>query len=668
MANSFVVAPSVQWTERDATLTTRSGVTQDAAMVGEFAWGPAESPLRVTEGETGLVQNFWKPTKDLYLDFLVLADFFRYSQSAWVARAIKSDAKNSVPDTFTEFLLKNGEELEAYSGTVPIFGRYPGSLGNNLNVFVMDSILQASAKAQYNAGFRTGLAYLWSLLTDKTDLVAGTTFHVFTFDESGAISGAAAEVWPDRKKLVVEWPTPAEAKPGLWLGTQSGTNRIKLEWSGSVAPGSDALLAQDLVAQFKLVPENVKRLNNIRNFAINGTEDFEVEFYTDPGSATWYAPTVGVLGAGTVVTVVTVDTYGALLEKFEHVSIIEGSTRYDGSPAFYKDVVNEGSAFIGMGPAFATTPLTGFSELRNGSNGSTGEASYQTCYDLFNSKNYSFLAFIGQGQSLDKTQGAVDLSLSRRTSVTFISPPVELKNAIRSNKMNVLRDWRNNQLLRDNSYFFIDDNWGEVYDKYNTVWRFIPTCGGTAGLWFRSIAAAGIGKSPAFYNRGKYLGYRRMTWSVNDAERSEAYNELGVNSIVSEKEGIILMGDKTGLSRASAFSRINVRGIFIEVEINISDTAKYVLGENNDFFTQALFKNSVEPYLRGKKDSGEIIDYRVKCDETNNTGQVVSENKFVAGIWIKPQYSINWVYLDFAALRPDMEFSELEGNYGLVSF
>ena len=188
------------------------------------------------------------------------------------------------------------------------------ALGNNLNMFVMDSTLWATAKAEYTAGFRTGLDYLWALIEDKSALVVDETFNVFVFDDSGALSGSIATEWAGRKKLVVEWPA-AEDNPGLYLGTQSGSSRILLQWTGTTPPANDAELAAALVAQFKLIPENIKRLNNIRNFALNGTEDFEVEFYTDPASATWYSSAVGVLGAGTAVTAIAVQTYGTLIEK-----------------------------------------------------------------------------------------------------------------------------------------------------------------------------------------------------------------------------------------------------------------------------------------------------------------------------------------------------------------
>lgn len=662
MADSFVVAPSVQWTERDATLATLSGVARDAASVGEFAWGPVEYPVRVTEGETGLVKAFWKPTMSTFMDFLVLADFMRYSNSAWVVRVTKPGASNAIVGS-TPTTIKNIDELEAYTGSEPILARYPGALGNNLNVFVMGATEYATSKAEYMAGFRNGLASLWPLISDKSPL--GTDeYNVFVFDITGALGGAVPSDAVDRKKLVVGWPA-GENNPGLLLGTQTGSSRITLQWEGNTPPSSDDVLAQELVSQFKSIPENVRRLNNIKNFALSGTKDFEVEFYTDPGSATWYESAAGTLTSPTV-TVISIDTYGSLIEKWEHISTQQGATKYDGSAAYFGDTINANSQFIGCGPDFATSTPVGIQELRGGSDG-TGVANHQPGFDILNNKNYEFLAFISSGQDLSSQQGSIDLSQSRRTSVSFVAPLPAFRDATRPNKMGVLRDWRNNQLLRDNSYFFMVDNWGEVYDKYNGVYRFIPCSGGTAGLWFRSIAAAGVGKSPAFYNRGKYLSYRRMAWTANDDERSELYNQLGINSIISEKEGIILMGDKTGLSRTSAFSRINTRGVFIEVEVNISNTAKYVLGENNDTFTQASFRNSVEPYLRRKKTNGEILDYRVKADETNNTGQVIAENKFVAGIWIKPQYSINWVYLDFVALRPDMEFSELEGQYGIVT-
>lgn len=672
MADSFVVAPSVQWTERDATLATLSGVTRNAALVGEFAWGPAEYPVRVTGGEIGLVQNFWKPTKDIWLDFMVMMDYFRYSSSAWVVRVLREGATNAIPAdgvTPSTLLLKNFDEIESYTGAEELFAKYAGDLGNNLNTYVMGETERLAAKADFDKGFRGGLASLWTLLEDKSPLVADKTFNVLVFDATGALGGSVPATTLSRKKLVVEWPTVGD-NPGLYLGIQSGNQRIKLQWTGSTAPTSDAELAVALIAQFQAVPENIRRLNNIKNIALNGTEDFEVEFYNPLTSGqVWFASAEGTLGGSTAATDIVQDTFGVVVERFYAVSVVEGDTRYDGSAAYYVDTVNQNSQYIAFGPSFETDHSTGFFKLRNGSNGGSAVASRQAGYDLLNSKNFDFLAFIEPGvEGVASQQGGIDLSVARRNSVTFVSPPREFKDASRALKMQKLREWRNNDLLRDNSYFMMDDNWGEFYDKYNKVYRYIPCCGGTAGLWFRSIGAAGIGKSPAYYNRGKYLGYRRMAWSANDDERSELFNDLNINSIVSEKEGIILMGSKTGLSRSSAFNRLPVRGIFIELETNIADTAKYVLGEDNDTFTQNQFRISIEPYLRRKKDAGEITDFRVKADETNNTAQVKVENKFVAGIWIKPKYMIDWVYLDFVALRPDMEFSELEGNIGLVGF
>ena len=290
MADSFVVAPSVQWTERDATLATLSGVARDAASVGEYAWGPVEYPVRVTGGEDGLVQAFWKPTKDIWMDFLVLADFMRYSSSSWVVRVAKPGAVNAIAGS-TPTTVKNIDELEAYTGSEAVMARYPGSLGNNINVFVMSSAEYDSAKAQYAAGFRNGLASLWPLLTDKSAL--GTDeYNVFIFDVSGALGGVATADAIDRKKLVLGWPA-GEDNPGIILGTQTGSARITLQWVGTTPPANDAELAQALVSQFKSIPESTRRLNNIKNFALNGTKDFEIEFYSDPGAAVWYESAAG---------------------------------------------------------------------------------------------------------------------------------------------------------------------------------------------------------------------------------------------------------------------------------------------------------------------------------------------------------------------------------------
>ena len=165
--------------------------------------------------------------------------------------------------------------------------------------------------------------------------------------------------------------------------------------------------------------------------------------------------------------------------------------------------------------------------------------------------------------------------------------------------------------------------------------------------------------SPAGFNRGQIKRVTRLAFNPRKAHRDELY-KAGVNPVVSfPGEGVVLFGDKTLQSKPSAFDRINVRRLFIVLEKAIATAAKFSLFELNDSFTRAQFKNLVEPFLRDVQGRRGITDFKVVCDESNNTGEVIDRNEFVADIFIKPARSINFIQLNFIATRTGVDFSEL---------
>ena len=182
-----------------------------------------------------------------------------------------------------------------------------------------------------------------------------------------------------------------------------------------------------------------------------------------------------------------------------------------------------------------------------------------------------------------------------------------------------------------------------------------------AGLCARTDDTNDPWFSPAGFNRGQLLGVTKVKYNPKQADRDLLY-KARVNPIVSfPGEGIVLFGDKTAQTKASAFDRINVRRLFIVLEKAISTAAKYQLFELNDEFTRAMFRNMVEPFLRDVKGRRGITDFLVVCDETNNTAQVIDTNRFVADIYIKPARSINFITLNFIATRTGVEFNEIAG-------
>ena len=201
-----------------------------------------------------------------------------------------------------------------------------------------------------------------------------------------------------------------------------------------------------------------------------------------------------------------------------------------------------------------------------------------------------------------------------------------------------------------------------MYDKYNDVYRWVPSNGHVAGLCAYTDSVSEAWFSPAGLNRGNLLGVSKIAMNPTRTQRDDLY-KARINPIVSfPGEGTVLYGDKTMLSRPSAFDRINVRRLFIILEKAIATASKYQLFELNDEFTRAQFRNMVEPFLRDVKGRRGVTDFLVVCDETNNTGQVIDTNGFVADIYIKPARSINFITLNFIATRTGVEFSEIVGQ------
>jgi phage tail sheath protein FI len=206
-----------------------------------------------------------------------------------------------------------------------------------------------------------------------------------------------------------------------------------------------------------------------------------------------------------------------------------------------------------------------------------------------------------------------------------------------------------------------DSGYKYMYDKYSDVYRFVPLNGDIAGLCAFTDNIADSFFSPAGFNRGNIRGAVKLSFNPTKAERDQLYKKR-VNPVVNfPGQGVVLFGDKTALTKPSAFDRINVRRLFLLLEKAIATAAKFQLFEFNDEFTRAQFRNLVEPFLRDIQGRRGISDFSLKCDGTNNTGEVIDRNEFIADIFIKPARSINFITLNFIAVRTGVAFSEVGG-------
>jgi len=413
--------------------------------------------------------------------------------------------------------------------------------------------------------------------------------------------------------------------------------------------------------------------------------------FDGPPSTSIYATNVN--GKNDEMHVIVIDEDGAfsgrantILEKFSFLSKASDAKNDDGSSNYYVNAINDRSQYIYIlnkaldangdvdtltwGSAAANVTFTQnsasyTSSLSGGQTGAVSDANRITSYDLFSNADEVDISLVMTGAANSSVvQHVIDnIALSRKDCVAFLSPAfsdvvnqsgLEANNAI---------DYRNSSIARSTSYAVMDSSWKYQFDKYNNVYRWVPCNGDVAGLCVRTDFERDPWYSPAGFNRGQLKNVVKLSYNPDKADRDELYKN-GINPIVTFRgEGTVLFGDKTLQAKPSAFDRINVRRLFIVLEKAIARAAKYSLFEFNDAFTRAQFVALVEPFLRDVQGRRGIFDFRVVCDETNNTPEVIDRNEFVGDIYIKPARSINFIQLNFIAVRTGVAFDEIVGRF-----
>ena len=395
-------------------------------------------------------------------------------------------------------------------------------------------------------------------------------------------------------------------------------------------------------------------------------------------------------------------TPGSVLEKFEYLSVAKGATTSDNSPNYISDVLNGqsqyiwngyfgddsafGASYSNLGSNWGNTPVVGTATnfglstalsdaMRTNNLGSGDESAalgtgdLQGGYDLFEDKLQTEIDFLIAPQHGSAGDGAtvvndlVSIAEARKDCVVVTSvDKTGIVGKTDAQATTAAVTFANS--LTKSSYLILDNNFIKVFDKYNDKYINLPAASSTAGLMAATDVIADPWYSPAGQRRGNYRGITDILTNPNQTQRDSLY-KAGVNPIANiPGTGLILFGDKTLLGRPSAFDRINVRRLFIAIEKSIGEAAKSVMFEFNDEFTRAEFVNIVEPFLRRVKGRRGITDFRVVCDETNNNQEVVDNNQFVASIFVKPARSINFVQLNFVAVRTGVDFEEVVGSVG----
>ena len=382
-------------------------------------------------------------------------------------------------------------------------------------------------------------------------------------------------------------------------------------------------------------------------------------------------------------------TKGTVLETFPFVSVGKDAKNPDGTNNFAKDVINERSEYIWMAGFDSAFNAAGAgTDIDSGDNfkltspspvdhtftkGVNSEAlttsEFLSGFDLFEDENQvevDFLIAPGMTNSTDQATVVNDLVSTaqslRKDCIVNASPARDDVVNIPSAAAAVTNVVATANAFTNSSYLVADNNYLKVYDKYNDQYIHIPAASSTAGICAATDLERAPWFSPAGQRRGNYLGITGLSYTPNKSQRDTLY-KADVNPIANiPGQGTILYGDKTMLGRPSAFDRVNVRRLFLVLERAIGRAAQQVLFEFNDEFTRAEFVNIVEPVLREVKGRRGITDFRVVCDETNNTPAIVDRNEFIANIFIKPARSINYVTLNFVAVRTGVDFEEVVGT------
>lgn len=621
---AFLVSPQVLVVEKDLTNIIPAVSTSIAAFAGRFTWGPVNQVV-LLNSENDLVSRFGKPNTDTFKDFFSAANFLAYGDALRMVRVIKEDTTDPDPvsnsdlpsnsvSSGTEIIIRNENEYEQKFDNALItpewVAKYPGSYGNNLGVSVADE-----------TSFQ-GWEYR-NFFDDAPDTTNDDEVHIVVYDATGTITGFAGTVLE-----TFAFTTLTDGK--FYLdGATAYYKRVIEETSKYVWVG-DLLDAADISGA-----ETV-------SFTPNGTAD-TVTYSTISFDST----------SKIFVTIddELVDSDDAVYAYTVGVDQIVFDTPPPAGPAVDVQVV--------------VVYDIGFTLGRDGVAPDDGDVI--AGYELFSDAESLDvnLIFAGPNNSRTVANELINICEDRKDCMAFLSP--EFVDVVQNfgDEMDDSIEYRtgvgSTAGLPSTSYAALDSGWKYQYDKFNDVFRWVPLNPDIAGLAARTDLVADPWFSPAGFNRGQIKNVVKLAWNPNKAQRDELYKK-GINPVITTKgDGTILFGDKTLLSRPSAFDRINVRRLFIVLEKAIATAAKFFLFELNDEFTRAQFRNMVEPFLRDVQGRRGIQEFLVVCDETNNTGEVIDRNEFVADIYIKPARSINYIILNFVAVRTSVNFNEIIG-------
>jgi hypothetical protein len=666
---SFLVSPGVHVKEIDLTNVVPAVATSIGALAGAFQKGPVSSVTNISSEEE-LLEIFGKPmaSSNQFETWFTAANFLQYSDSIKIVRAgsghLNAGANSGILIRDNDHYEKSFQDGQGSHGEWA--ARTAGTHGNSIGVQICAT---ATSYEQELGG---------SYLTVGEDAVGATTIAVDDVDASGEAFNVGDLIS---------------------FFSDSGHDTPVDDYNEYEVTAIDTS-ANTLTVRLKDDPNGAGVQNIIPdNSYIKRRWKFYDLFDGAPGTSQW--STDNARGSGDEMHIVVYDTTGditgkvataaggrtaGVIEVYGNVSKSSVAKTAQGSSNYYADVIFRESKYIywtdhiSAGSNWGTDTTTTYTSVIpvtiDSLTGGTDDyavtaGEMELAYDKFADTESLDINLVMGGSSSITTDSAAgqdtyvtminSLVEGRRDCVGFVSPyrsasvGVALSSTATENVKTAF------DLCPSSSYMVFDSGYKYMYDKYNDVYRYVPMNGDTAGLCAFTDNVADTWFSPAGYNRGNVRGAIKLSYNPTKAERDILYRAR-VNPVVNfPGQGVVLFGDKTALSKPSAFDRINVRRLFLVLEKAIATASKFQLFEFNDEFTRAQFRNLVEPFLRDVQGRRGISDFKVKCDATNNTGEVIDRNEFIADIFIKPARAINFITLNFIATRTGVSFSEVGG-------
>lgn len=692
------VSPGINVSEFDTTTVIPAVSTSVGAVAGVFQWGPGYQRTLI-DSENTLVQKFGKPTANNFETFFTAANFLAYGNALYVVRAYDATALNAVANTaaMTAPQIDNADDWRdnfvanaaAYANAAYI-AKFPGTLGNSLKVSVCDST-NAYSSTLLAANASSGAILNFTPGSNQISVWGGSS-------AAGSANAAANGIL--NQISVGDYIKAGNSTVGYQFLKVTAKNTAGVEGDANATVN---------VASYTY--QSVMTVNVDNKFALSGTVQITSnttagaerywEFYNAvdkaPGISTFM--TSQGLSTQDELHIVVSDaggkfsgTQNSILEVWSNLSRATDAKTTAGASNYYKTVIDAQSAYVFAGTARSSSPVGLASALTAASNTTPYSATFDLgtdgaaesaislgpvalAYDLFADKADVDLSLVMQGKAIGNTVGGLsnyiiaNIVENRKDCVAFISPDLSIVTSAQTrDPVQYAVDFRASTggiagLSYNSSYAVMDTGYKYQYDKYNDLYRWVPLNGDIAGLCAQTDQTRDSWYSPAGFNRGQIKNVVKLHFNPNQAQRDLLYKN-DVNPVVQfPGQGTVLYGDKTLLGKPSAFDRINVRRLFITLEKAIENASRSSLFEFNDSFTRAQFKNLVEPFLRQVQGRRGIFDFRVVCDETNNTGQVIDSNQFVGDIYIKPAKSINFIQLNFVAVRTGVDFNTIVGQF-----